>query len=109
MHYNKDFKTPSEWLDILGFDYLKKGKELLLKCPYGCDTEGKSRHFYMSSDTGCYYCHKCGHKGNLLTFFADTGKSQEVFQDYIKQGVHVYESCHRIIQMKQRRSAYDKR
>ena len=47
----------------------KKAGELVAHCPFGsCDDDsvGKEGHFYIDKDTGLYYCHKCGAKGNKV-------------------------------------------
>jgi hypothetical protein len=60
--------TPKELLDSHSIVYVDKGKELVLKCLFSnCDRLPSSRHLYINSDTGQFFCHKCQMKGNLNT------------------------------------------
>lgn len=42
-------------------------KELITNCPF-CNDE---KHFYISKDTGQFFCHKCRRKGNAHTYLKD--------------------------------------
>jgi DNA primase len=50
--------------------------DLAARCPFhrkADGTEERSASFAMNLDTGLYFCHSCGAKGNLYTFFRDLG------------------------------------
>lgn len=97
MHYNKEFKKPNEWLDALGFEYIDKGKELIIRCPFSdCDKHKRPSHLYMNGRSGAYYCHKCGERGgSILRFIYSTGKSGEAFSYKIKDTVRFIDSMNR--------------
>lgn len=67
---------PGEVLNYLrekGLDYreIQGGKEIAFPCPFsGCDDDKRTSeefHCNINAETGCYYCHKCSAKGNLIT------------------------------------------
>lgn len=52
------------------------GEQALLRiCPL-CNDKGGT-HFYISTSTGFYYCHKCGARGSLLTLKKSLGDLAE--------------------------------
>lgn len=50
-------------------------KQLICQCPF-CHSTSKSKkpRLYVKRDTGQYYCHNCGDKGNLVTLSKKLGK-----------------------------------
>jgi len=56
------------------------------RCPFHRKADGseeKSPSFAMSTRNGLYFCHSCGAKGNLYTFFRDLGiPRQEITLQY---------------------------
>lgn len=57
--------------------------DLSAKCPFhrkSDGTEERSSSFAMNLDTGLYFCHSCGAKGNLFTFFRDLGIPRQEIQ-----------------------------
>jgi DNA primase len=49
---------------------------LSARCPFHFKADGsqeRSSSFAMNLNTGLYFCHSCGAKGNLYTFFRDLG------------------------------------
>lgn len=49
---------------------------LSARCPFHFKSDGsqeRSASFAMNLSTGLYFCHSCGAKGNLYTFFRDLG------------------------------------
>ena len=75
-HYNKMIKKPFELLSDWQIDFIDRGKEYVMKCIFSeCDTQSfKAGHLFMNADTGQYFCHKCGAKGNLVTMAKFLGK-----------------------------------
>lgn len=50
--------------------------DLSARCPFHYKADGtpeRSASFAMNLNTGLYFCHSCGAKGNLYTFFRDLG------------------------------------
>src|SRR5688572_15827069 len=60
--------------------------DLSARCPFHRKSDGsqeRSPSFAMALDTGLYFCHSCGAKGNLYTFFRDLGmERQEIELNY---------------------------
>lgn len=57
--------TATEYLNQKGLEYtLQGGQAVLQTCPFCGDPKG---HFYMDSETGVFFCHKCNERGNLFT------------------------------------------
>src|SRR3972149_1004173 len=70
---------------ISGFG--KSGPDNIMgRCPFHRKADGseeKSPSFAMSTRNGLYFCHSCGAKGNLYTFFRDLGiPRQEITLQY---------------------------
>lgn len=56
---------------------------LSARCPFHRKPDGsqeRSSSFAMNLDTGLYFCHSCGAKGNLFTFFRDLGMPRTEIQ-----------------------------
>jgi DNA primase len=56
---------------------------LSARCPFHRKSDGsqeRSASFAMNLDTGLYFCHSCGAKGNLFTFFRDLGMARQEIQ-----------------------------
>lgn len=99
MHYNKGLRDIRGCLADLSISYIDKGKELIMRCPYGCDENKRPGHFYMNSDSGVFICFKCGKTGNFFRFLADTGNSDVIGRNRV----------YAISNKTSRRSVYDKR
>jgi DNA primase len=60
--------------------------DLSARCPFHTKSDGsleRSPSFAMNIHTGLYFCHSCGAKGNLFTFFRDLGiPRQEIDLNY---------------------------
>ena len=57
--------------------------DLAARCPFHRKADGseeRSASFAMNLDTGLYFCHSCGAKGNLYTFFRDLGMPRQEIQ-----------------------------
>lgn len=53
---------------------------LSARCPFHTKSDGsqeRSASFAMNVNTGLYFCHSCGAKGNLFTFFRDLGMPRQ--------------------------------
>lgn len=67
MHANQN-NNPKELLDSKGIDYRQRGNELITHCIFNdcdADSHGNEAHLYINTNTGQYYCHKCGEKGSI--------------------------------------------
>ncbi|HEY4963408.1 MAG TPA: toprim domain-containing protein [Candidatus Saccharimonadales bacterium] len=57
-------------------DYRERGKELITHCIFNdcdADSRGNEAHLYINSETGQYYCHKCGEKGGIKSLRTSLG------------------------------------
>ena len=64
----------------LGFNYVKRGNDLLIHCPSGIHTD-KNPSLRVHSTKGMFNCFACGYKGNLITLARDMGKNINSFLD----------------------------
>ena len=58
------------FIEQMGFEYKKRGREIMFPCLNGCDDddrENEKYHCSINSDTGQFHCFKCETKGNLTT------------------------------------------
>lgn len=67
---NKKYETIDEYLDRINIEYVERNGQLLTDCLFNnCDDDSRPNeyHLYFSKETGQYFCHKCGEKGNIIT------------------------------------------
>jgi DNA primase len=61
----------------------ERAHELSAICPFHRHPDGspeRNPSFYMSLDTGLYFCHACGSSGNLYTFLRDLGVDRQTIR-----------------------------
>jgi len=61
------YSTPEDVLTYYGINFRRGGKELSFFCPFHVD---KTSSASMNVNTGLWYCHSCGAKGNIFIFMA---------------------------------------
>lgn len=102
-----------EYIQKKGLDYkeMQGGKEISFPCPFnGCDDDKRSSeefHCNINTETGCYYYHKCGEKGNLITLKKHFGDSPKPIQPKPSQPkkmnpLKMADSCHKNLPEKYR-------
>lgn len=65
-----------EMLSTSNIQYRERGNELIAHCIFNdCDNDsrGNEAHLYINSETGMYYCHKCGEKGGIKSLRSTLG------------------------------------
>lgn len=64
--------TMEQVLELLNFECVqRRGDQWYGRCPLHASTKRRPREFSVNVERGCYYCHKCQHKGDQFTLWAD--------------------------------------
>jgi len=57
------------------------GDQWRSNCPFHSEKTKKNKSFSVNMDTGKYYCHSCGAKGNAITFAIHFGESTYAYHN----------------------------